>query len=37
MKFTSKGSITVDVDFIKDEKKLNFTVIDTGIGIKKIE
>ena len=37
MKFTSKGSITIDVDFDESTKKLHFSVIDTGIGIKKSE
>jgi signal transduction histidine kinase len=35
MKFTSKGYISIEVDMDKVNKKLLFSVIDTGIGIKK--
>lgn len=37
MKFTTKGSITIDVDFDHEMRKLIFSVTDTGIGIKKQE
>ena len=37
MKFTTKGSITIDVDFDHKLKKLFFSVTDTGSGIKKQE
>ena len=37
MKFTTKGYITIDVDFDHGMRKLFFSVTDTGIGIKKCE
>ena len=37
MKFTSKGMITIDVEFDQENKQLQFNVIDTGIGIKKAD
>ena len=35
MKFTTDGTITIDVDFDPENNKLFFSVIDTGIGIKR--
>ena len=37
MKFTSKGSITTEVDFDHVNKQLVISVVDTGIGIRKAD
>jgi signal transduction histidine kinase len=37
LKFTNEGSITIEVEFDADNKKLYFNIIDTGIGIRKAD
>jgi signal transduction histidine kinase len=37
LKFTTTGSITVDCNFDKENLMLDFSVIDTGIGIRKVD
>lgn len=37
LKFTNEGSITVEVEFDNANKKLLFSIIDTGIGIRKAD
>jgi len=37
LKFTNEGSITIEVEFDTDTNKLLFNIIDTGIGIRKVD
>lgn len=37
LKFTNEGSITIEVEFDTDTNKLFFSIIDTGIGIRKVD
>jgi signal transduction histidine kinase len=37
LKFTTTGSIIVDCNFDKENLLLDFSVIDTGIGIRKVD
>lgn len=37
LKFTNEGSITIEVEFDTNSMKLLFNIIDTGIGIRKVD
>ena len=37
LKFTNEGSITIEVEFDTNTNKLLFNIIDTGIGIRRVD